>query len=71
MERVSVTYTYIVKYWINDYICLTECGKYINTKLGKEVRQFMRGSNKAIYINGIANLTKQIKPYKKEAKCPF
>ena len=26
---------------------------------------------KAIYINGIAILTKQIKPYKKEAQCPF
>lgn len=42
METVCVTYTYHVKCFVSEDICLTECGKYINVKKGIELKQFIR-----------------------------
>jgi len=71
METITVSYTYKITFWINDYICVTECGKVINSKLGKEVKQFLNGNKKAIYLNRIPVNIEDLKPYKKEIICPF
>lgn len=70
MEKVSISISYNVKCWINDYLCLTECGKIVNTNKGVLVKQFLRGSKPAFYLNGIATKIEEIKPYEKN-KCPF
>ena len=70
MERVSVTYTYNVKFWVSDDICLTECGKLINVKKGIELKQFLRGNKKAVYINGCAIFVDDLKPVERIV-CPF
>ena len=38
MEKISITYTYNVKYFVSEDICLTECGKLINVKKGIELK---------------------------------
>ena len=70
MEKISVTYTYNVKYFVSDEICLTECGKVINVKKGIELKQFLRGKHKAVYINGYAVFVEDLKPVERIA-CPF
>ena len=70
MEKFSVTYTYDVKFWVLDDICLTECGKIINVKKGIELKQFLRGKHKAVYINGCAVFVKDLKPVERIV-CPF
>lgn len=71
MEKVTVSYTYDVKHFVSDNICLTECGKYINVKKGIELNQFYRGLEICIYISGKAIKVKDLKPIKKEIYCPF
>jgi len=70
METISITYTYNVKHFISEDICLTECGKYINTKRGIEIKPFLRGNKKAIYINGTACFVDDLKPVERIV-CPF
>lgn len=69
MEKVTVSYTYDVKYWINNYVCLTNCGKVINAKLGKEIKPVLRGSKKAYFIEG--KFTAELKPYTRDIIVPF
>lgn len=71
MEKITITVSYNITFWINEYICMTECGKIINSKLGKEVKQFLNGNKKAIYLNRIPVNIEDLKPYTKEIKCPF
>ena len=71
METITVSYTYNIKQYETESICLTECGKVINTKTGKELKQFLNGINRAVYIEGKAVNIKDFKPYKKEVECPF
>lgn len=70
METITVSYTYNIKFRF-DGGCVTECGKVINTKSGKELKQFLNGSKKAVYINGIATNIEDIKPINKRIECPF
>ena len=71
MEKISVTYTYNVKFWFTDIHCLTECGKVINSKSGKEVTQFLRGNRKSVYIDCVPVFIEDLKPIKREPECPF
>jgi hypothetical protein len=71
METITISNNYNITYWVTDNICKTNCGKFINAKLGKEVKQFLNGSKKAIYINRIAVNIEDLKPIKKEVVCPF
>lgn len=70
MEKVTISKTYDVKYWISDNICLTKCNRVINVKKGIELKQFLRGSKKAVYINGVVNLIENLKPHER-IFCPF
>lgn len=70
METITVSYTYNIKFWF-DGGCVTECGKVINTKSGKELKQFLNGSKKAVYINGKAVNIVDLKPIVKRIECPF
>lgn len=69
MEKVIISITYNVKHWLTETVCLTTCDKVINIKAGKEIKPVLRGSKKCYYING--QFIHELKPYKKEAKCPF
>lgn len=71
MKTISITVTYNVKYFISENICFTECGKYINVKKRIELRQYLRGGKKAIYINGKSFNTENLRPYEKRIICPF
>lgn len=71
MEKVSILVTYNVKYWVSDFICLTICGKVINTKTGKELKQFLRGNKKSVYIDSKPIDLNALKPFKKQIRCPF
>jgi hypothetical protein len=70
MKKVTISTTYNVKYFVSDDICLTECGKYINVKKGIELKTFLRGNKKAIYVNGVAQFTEDLKPVERIV-CPF
>lgn len=69
METVTISITYNVKYWLNEYVCLTTCNKVINTRTGKELKPVLRGSKKCYFING--KFTDNLKPIKREIQCPF
>lgn len=71
METITVSYAYKIHFWITDSICITECGKVINSKLGKELKQFLFGGKKSVYINRVPVNIDNFKPYKKEINCPF
>ncbi len=51
MKTISITTTYNVKGYINDSYILTECGKVINVKLGKEIKPVLRGSKPMYWID--------------------
>ena len=69
MEKVTISHTYDVKYWLNNDVCLTICNKVINTKLGKELKPILRGSKKSYFING--KFISDLKPIKRDIQCPF
>lgn len=71
MEIISITYTYNIKHFVSDDICVTECGKYINVKKGIELKKFLNGKKVAIYINGKATNLEDLKPIKRDVQCPF
>jgi hypothetical protein len=71
METITISVTYNVKHFVTEDICLTECGKYINVKRGIEIKPFLRGNKKAVYVNGVATFTEELKPIKREIQCPF
>ncbi len=71
MKTVTVSITYNVKHWVNDSHVLTECGRIINVKRGAECRQFLRGSQPAVYMNGIVYLIEDLKVFVKTIDCPF
>lgn len=70
MKTITVSYTYKIKFMF-DSGCVTECGKVINTKSGKELKQFLNGSKRAVYIGGKATNIEDLKPITKEIECPF
>lgn len=70
MEKVTISITYNVRHFISDDICLTTCGKYINVKRGIEIKPFLRGNKKAIYVNGVATFTDDLKQVERIV-CPF
>lgn len=70
METITVSYTYNIKFHFEGG-CITECGKVINTKSGKELKQFLNGIKKAVYIKGKAVNIEDLKPIENEVKCPF
>lgn len=71
MEKITITETYAVKFWFSETHCVTICGKIINAKHGRIVRQFLRGKKKAVYIDGKYLFVDDLKPIKREAECPF
>ncbi len=70
METITVSYTYNIKFYIEGG-CVTECGKVINMKSGKELKQFLNGTKRAVYIGGKATNIEDLKPINKEVECPF
>ena len=70
MEIITVSYTYNIKFHFEGG-CVTECGKVINTKTGKELKQFLNGTKRAVYIEGKAVNIENLKPIEKERVCPF
>lgn len=70
MEKVTISITYDVKFWVSANHCLTTCGKVINVQKGVELKQFLRGKYKAVYIDGIACFINELKPIEK-IRCPF
>lgn len=71
MQTVTISNTYNIKYWVNENICLTECGKYINAKKGIELQKIPIGLKVGIYVNGKATKLEDLKPFKKDIQCPF
>ena len=51
MKTITLSYTYNVKGYINDSYILTECGKVINMKLGKEIKPVLRGLKPMYWID--------------------
>lgn len=70
MKTITVSYTYNIKFNFNGG-CVTECGKVINTLTGKELKQFLNGSKKAVYIKGKAVNIEDLTPLINEIICPF
>lgn len=71
MKTITVSYTYNVKGFINDSYVLTECGKVINIKLGKEVKPVLRGSKVMYWIYGIFKDKNNFKLNTNRVECPF
>jgi len=69
MKTISITYTYNVKGFINESYVLTECGKVINIKLGKEVKAVLRGSKQMYWIDG--KWQNDFKLDTNRVECPF
>jgi hypothetical protein len=69
MEKITISITYNVKWWLSEHVCLTVCGKVINTKLGKQLKPILRGNKKCYFING-AFISELIR-YEKQVVCPF
>lgn len=70
MDKVTVSITYDVKFYFHDHYCITTCDKVVNTKSGKIISQFMRGSKKAFYCDGKICFVDDLKPIQKII-CPF
>lgn len=69
MKTITISTTYNVKGWINDTHILTECGKVVNVKLGKEIKPVLRGSKKSYWIN--SEFISDLIVIEKPIECPF
>jgi hypothetical protein len=70
MKTITISITYDVNFWVSDTHCITRCGRIINVKKGVGIKQFLRGKNKAVYIDGVIHFIDELKPIQRN-ECPF